>query len=75
MTRTRLALGFTTKSAFCRELGLRPDHYIVYELGKRVSIGIALRIREKLRIPLDWIYGGDASRLPAALRKELEKRR
>ncbi len=72
--RTRLALGFATQKAFCEASGVRYDLYGACERGqRRLSLDVALKIRDKLGIPLDWIYCGDDSRLPAALRTELRK--
>ena len=71
--RTRLALGFATQKAFCEASGVRYDLYGACERGqRRLSLDVALQIRDKLGIPLDWICCGDDSRLPAALRKALE---
>ena len=72
--RTRLALGFVTQKAFCEASGVRYDLYTACERGqRRLSLDVALKIRDKLGIPLDWIYCGDDSRLAAALRAELRK--
>jgi transcriptional regulator with XRE-family HTH domain len=74
--RTRLALGFKTQKEFCEKAGIRYDLYTAFERAeRRVSLPLALKIRDKLGIPLDWIYCGDDSRLPAALRRELEGRK
>ena len=76
LRRTRLALGFNTQSAICEKIGIRPYLYSPFERARRrVSLGVALKIRDKLGIPLDWTYCGDDSRLPAALSKELEQRK
>ena len=74
ITRTRLALGFKTQTAFAEEIGIRHYLYNPFERAKRrVSLNVALKIRDKLGIPLDWIYCGDDSRLPAALYKKLQE--
>ncbi len=76
ITRTRLALGFKTQTAFAEEIGVRHYLYNPFERAKRrVSLGVAFKIRNKFGIPLDWIYCGDASRLPAALRTSLKERK
>ena len=74
ITRTRLALGFKTQTAFCKEIGVRYDLYNAFERAlRRVSLAAAFKIRDKLGIPLDWTYCGDDSRLPAALYKKLQE--
>ena len=74
--RTRIALGYKTQMAFCREYGIRYDIYAACERGhRRLSLAVALLMRDKLKIPLDWIYCGDARRLPAALHRALQKRK
>jgi DNA-binding XRE family transcriptional regulator len=76
ITRTRLALGFKTQTAFAKEIGIHPYLYNPFERGKwRVSLAVAFKIRNKFGIPLDWIYCGDASRLPAALSTSLKERK
>jgi len=76
LARTRLALGFKTQTAFAEEIGIQQYLYNPLETGKRrVSLDVALKIRDKLGIPLDWIYCGDDSRLPTALYKVLQERK
>src|SRR5438477_10724893 len=54
--RTRLALGYATQKAFCEASGVRYDLYSACERGqRRLSLDVALKIRDKLGIPLDWI--------------------
>jgi transcriptional regulator with XRE-family HTH domain len=74
--RTRLAWGFPTQKAFCEASGVRYDLYTACERGqRRLSLAVALKIRRRFGIPLDWIYCGDASRLPAALATSLKERK
>ena len=76
ITRTRLALGFKTQTAFAKEIGVRSDLYNPFENAvRRVSLAAAFKIRDKFGIPLDWIYCGNASRLPAALSRALKERK
>ena len=74
ITRTRLALGFKTQTAFSEEIGIQSYLYNPFERGKRrVSLEVALRIRDRFGVPLDWTYCGDDRRLPAALSKKLRE--
>jgi len=67
-------LGFKTQTAFAEEIGIHPYLYNPFERGKwRISLRVALKMRDKLGIPLDWTYCGDDSRLPAALYKKLQE--
>jgi transcriptional regulator with XRE-family HTH domain len=76
LVRTRLALGYTTQRGFAEQLGIRSHQINVFERGRRrISLGVALLIREKFGISLDWIYCGDAAGLPAALYKKLKRGR
>ena len=74
LIQTRLALGYKTQSAFAEQIGIGSAQYSVFESAKRrISLGVALSIREKFGVSLDWIYRGDAAGLPASLYKKLKR--
>lgn len=74
LLRTRLALGFETQAEFCTQVKLAPNVYNPYETGeRRITLNSALKIRQRFGVPLDWIYCGDDSRLPAHLYKRLQE--
>jgi transcriptional regulator with XRE-family HTH domain len=76
LTETRLALGYRTQTALAEQIGILPHKYNPFERGKRrISLGVALLIWEKLGVSLDWMYCGDATGLPASLYKKLKRRR
>ena len=67
LIQTRLALGYE-QTAFAEQAGVHQPVYNGFERGKRgISIATALKIRDRFGIPLDWIFCGDASRLPRGL--------
>ncbi len=67
---TRLALGFHKQVDFCREIGTEKNVYNPFEKGSRpISLDVALKIRKRFAISLDWTYCGD----PAALSPEVAR--
>lgn len=63
----RLGLG---KSAadMCRELGTTDRAWSQWENGKRLlDVLVAVRLKERYGITLDWLYDGDSARLPPHL--------
>ena len=63
----RLGLG---KSAadMCRELGTTDRAWSQWENGKRLlDILVAIRLKERYGVTLDWLYDGDPARLPLGL--------
>lgn len=65
LARTREALGFESQEAFAATLGLGKGTYNPFETGKRrISLDVAIRLREVHKISLDWTYCGDPSGLP-----------
>ena len=74
LIRTRQALGFEEQVEFCAEIGVAKNVYNPFEKGKRrITIDVALKIRERFDISLDWIYCGDASRLSVSIHKKISR--
>jgi DNA-binding XRE family transcriptional regulator len=71
LVRTREALGFT-QSQFCEQIGVEKNVYNPFEKGKRrITIEVAMKIRARFGISLDWIYCGEVNRLPVELFNKL----
>lgn len=69
---TREALGFDKQSDFAKQLGLDKSSYNLFENGKRrLTNAVALRLRRKFGISLDWLYCGDVSSLPNKITSKL----
>ena len=50
----------SNQTEFCHRVGMTTGAWNNYERGcSRIGIDAAMRLREKLRVPLDWIYFGD----------------
>ena len=48
------------QTEFCRRVGMTTGAWNNYERGRaQIGVDAAMRLREKLRVPLDWIYFGD----------------
>jgi transcriptional regulator with XRE-family HTH domain len=72
LVRTRKALGFDEQAEFCRQIGVDKTVYNPFETGRRrISLEVALAIRERFAVPLDWIYCGDLSRVPGEIYAKL----
>lgn len=70
---TRIALGFESQVDFCKEIRVQKNIYNPFEKGKRrVSLAVAMKIRRRFGISLDWIYCGDPSTLPVQVFRKLE---
>lgn len=55
-------------TAFAETIGTTQSAVSQYESGKRrIDLDVALRIRLKTGVTLDWIYEGDRSGLPLRL--------
>ncbi len=75
---TRLALGFRTQAAYCRDAGIEKNTYNQWERGKgRPDLDNAIILCEKFDLTLDWIYFGDLSKVPhdTAIKIEAELQR
>ena len=71
---TRQALGFAGQVDFCREIGVEKNVYNPFEKGRRrITIDVALKIRRRFGIPLDWTYCGDPATLPVHLYQKLSR--
>lgn len=71
LVRTRRALGFS-QTMFCTEIGVEKNVYNPFEKGhRRITVDVALKIHERFGISLDWIYCGEAARLPVELYHKL----
>lgn len=69
---TRLALEFDVQNDFCTEIGVAKNVYNPFEKGRRrISLDVALKIRERFKVPLDWVFCGDPSALPLNLARRL----
>lgn len=71
---TREALGFMSQIDFCKEIGVEKNIYNPFEKGRRrITIDVAIKVRRRFKIPLDWVYCADASHLPGTLYAKLER--
>lgn len=70
----RLAVGCKTQIAFAKELGMDKSTYNPWENGERPLTFIgALLIRKRYRIPLDYLFFGEArDELPAKVARNLD---
>lgn len=72
LVETREALGFQSQVDFCREIGVEKNVYNPFEKGKRrITIDVALKIRRRFGIPIDWVFCGDPAALPANIYRKL----
>ena len=63
----RLGLG-RSAADMCRELGTTERAWSQWENGKRLlDVLVAIRLKERYGITLDWLYDGDPARLPLRL--------
>jgi transcriptional regulator with XRE-family HTH domain len=71
LLRTREALGLS-QAEFCRQIGVERNLYNPFEKGRRrITIDVAMKIRDRYGITLDWTYAGDPHALPSALYHKL----
>lgn len=77
LIRTREALDFTGhggQSAFCKAIGVSKTKYNPFETGKRpITLAVAIKIRKRFAVPLDWIYCADPSGLPQHVYQKLNR--
>lgn len=70
----RLALGFSSQVDFCNEIKVEKNIYNPFERGKRrITIDVAVKIKKRFGIPLDWTYCGDPSALPLQFSQKLAR--
>jgi transcriptional regulator with XRE-family HTH domain len=68
---TREAIGLS-QAEFCEQIGVARNIYNPFEKGKRrITLDVALRIRHRFAVPLDWVYCGDPSHLPVEIFQKL----
>lgn len=71
LVRTREALGLT-QAEFCIQIGVEKNIYNPFEKGRRrITIDVALKIRDRFGVSLDWIYCGQVAALPVDLFNKL----
>ena len=71
LLRTREALELS-QAEFCRQIGVERNLYNPFEKGRRrITIDVAMKIRNRYGITLDWIYAGDPHALPSDLYHKL----
>lgn len=69
---TREALGYTAQSDFCREIGVNKNVYNPFEKAKRpITLAVALKIKKRFGIPLDWTLDGDPQALSGKVYQKL----
>lgn len=74
LVRTRLALGFDEQQEFCSEIEVAKNVYNPFERGRRrISIDVALKIKQRFGITTDWIYAGDPKGLPAEVYSRIRR--
>jgi DNA-binding XRE family transcriptional regulator len=71
LLRTRQALKLS-QAEFCRQIGVERNLYNPFEKGRRrITIDVAMKIRDRYGVTLDWIYAGDPHALPSDLYHQL----
>ena len=72
---TRTALGLTQRE-FSEAVGVRQTQYTMFETGsRRITIEIAVKLRDHYNLTTDWIYCGDPSGLPYRLWDTIRRNR
>lgn len=62
-----------SQQRFADDMGLGYSQWANFETGThRIGLDAALTLTRKMRVPLDWIYLGEAAWLPSDLRKAIE---
>ena len=71
LVKTREALRLS-QAEFCRQIGVERNLYNPFEKGRRrITIDVAMKIRDRYGVTLDWIYAGDPHALPSDLYQKL----
>jgi transcriptional regulator with XRE-family HTH domain len=61
-----------SQAEFCRQVGVERNLYNPFEKGRRrITIDVAMKIRDRYGVTLDWIYAGDPRALPSGLYHQL----
>lgn len=71
----RLAVGCKTQVAFAKAIGIDKSTYNPWEKGERpLTFAGALLIRKRYRVPLDYLFFGEAQdELPAGILNKLQQ--
>jgi len=68
----RTMLGLNQRQ-FADKLGIKANTLSEMEKGRRaLSKGVATKIRDKVRVPRDWLYEGNTDGMPAQLIRDLD---
>ena len=71
--RTRIALDLSP-TEFAALVGTDKGTYSKIESGERnFTLAMAIKLKKRKNIPLDWIFCGDAAQVPAATLAKIEK--
>ena len=71
---TRHALGFPEQVDFCEHIGVAKNVYNPFEKARRrISLDVAIKIRTRCGVSLDWIYCGDVAAISANLYKKIAR--
>lgn len=69
---TRIALGYGTQVDFCKQIGVNKGDYSKFEAGERqVTLRVAMKIKDRWGVPLDWLFCGDKAQLSAELHEKI----
>jgi len=72
----REALGIKTQVKFAEEIGIEKNTYNPFEKGARtLTFEAACKIRQKFKIPIDWLFWGEDDEIPYHIKVKLEARR
>jgi len=64
-----------SQAEFCRQIDVERNQYNPFEKAKRrITIEVALKIKHRFNISLDWIYADDPASLSNELYSKLTKR-
>jgi transcriptional regulator with XRE-family HTH domain len=73
---TRKALGYEGQTEFCEEIEVGLNTYNPFEKAKRlISLGVAIKIKARFGVPLDWTILGDMAFLPTSISKSYREAR
>ena len=71
----RTAVGCKTQVAFAKEIGVEKNTYNPWEKGERpLTFEGALLIRKRYRVPLDYLFFGEAvDEIPAGILNKIQQ--
>lgn len=76
LRRLREALEIKTQVAFAKEIGIEKNTYNPFEKGTRqLTFETACLIRQRFKIPIDWLFWGDDENLPYHIKVKLDAKR